>query len=446
MRIKRSYVVLIILTGLWLASLAHVVIITREPSPPVFPPQPVGWIDLTFLMGLTLLASLYSVWLGLSYLRDFRKTDSTSIGSEEKSTEAQAPINNRFQFARKKRLILLVLTVFFLVFLPTTYAYIFQQSTQSITQTIINIASDFCYYVNTLSNVDLSPDKGTHSNFNAQQHGPDSIYDTLTEGNTGGASKYEYYSTDDDNGGGGAWASYKLCQTFSSSTSFIITSVKLMLYRSGSTTTATVGIYSTTGNPAYPTGNALTSASGITLTGTASWYEITLPTYTLNAGTTYAIVISGSGGNSGNAVYWRCDTTLPAYANGMYGRSLSSGVWGTARMDNTRDNMFEVWGTSFNYQIDLEEQWNNVNYQEANEFLCVYLGSHVGSEPIKVDVWQNSEWQNLLPNLSVGWNNVTVASYLDSPSFTIRFKGNTEIADTTQDVWTIDATLLHVGS
>jgi hypothetical protein len=38
---------------------------------------------------------------------------------------------------------------------------------------------------NNTSDVDSSADRGTHSNFTAQQYGPDSIYDTLTEVDTG---------------------------------------------------------------------------------------------------------------------------------------------------------------------------------------------------------------------------------------------------------------------
>ena len=38
---------------------------------------------------------------------------------------------------------------------------------------------------NNTSDVDSSADKGTHSNFSAQQTGPNSVYDTLTEGNSG---------------------------------------------------------------------------------------------------------------------------------------------------------------------------------------------------------------------------------------------------------------------
>jgi len=42
-------------------------------------------------------------------------------------------------------------------------------------------AEEYDYVDNNTSDVDSSPDKGTHSNFTAQQFGPDNIYDTLTE-------------------------------------------------------------------------------------------------------------------------------------------------------------------------------------------------------------------------------------------------------------------------
>jgi hypothetical protein len=107
--------------------------------------------------------------------------------------------------------------------------------------------------------------------------------------------------------------------------------------------------------------------------------------------------------------------------------------------------LLHTWNNS-NFEIDLEEQWNNANYNGANDFLCIYLRSHVGSEPIRVDVWNNSAWQNLLTDLSVGWNNMTVSSYLAGSTFTIRFKGSIETGDTTQDSWNIDATILDCWS
>lgn len=41
------------------------------------------------------------------------------------------------------------------------------------------------HYIDTTSNVDSSPDKGSHSNFARQQGGHDSLFDTLTEGDYG---------------------------------------------------------------------------------------------------------------------------------------------------------------------------------------------------------------------------------------------------------------------
>jgi hypothetical protein len=65
------------------------------------------------------------------------------------------------------------------------------------------------------------------------------------------------------------------------------------------------------------------------------------------------------------------------------------------------------------------------------------------NETIRVDVWDGSSWQNVFADLSNGWNNVSVSSYLTSQTFTIRLKGGTETSDITQDYWEIDAALLH---
>ncbi|MGF3521524.1 MAG: hypothetical protein ACQXXJ_00310, partial [Candidatus Bathyarchaeia archaeon] len=73
--------------------------------------------------------------------------------------------------------------------------------------------------------------------------------------------------------------------------------------------------------------------------------------------------------------------------------------------------------TTNNYVLDLEVQWNNVNFNQTNEWLCIYGGA-MDAEPLRVDVWTGSAWQNLLPNLTAGWNNVSVAPYLTSSTFT----------------------------
>lgn|GEM_PF-1243386 len=66
------------------------------------------------------------------------------------------------------------------------------------------------------------------------------------------------------------------------------------------------------------------------------------------------------------------------------------------------------------------------------------------TENIRVDVWNGTAWQNLFTELTSGWNNISVSSYLISSTFTIRFQGSMETGDTTRDSWNIDGTLLHV--
>jgi hypothetical protein len=120
--------------------------------------------------------------------------------------------------------------------------------------------------------------------------------------------------------------------------------------------------------------------------------------------------------------------------------SLSSTYTGTI---NRLVRVCASFTKAVNYQLDLEVQWTSADYDEANEMLCIYGGT-MGSENIRVDVWTGSAWQNLFTYLSSGWNNISVSSYLNSSTFTIRFKGNNETGDNTQDSWSIDATLLHV--
>jgi hypothetical protein len=77
--------------------------------------------------------------------------------------------------------------------------------------------------------------------------------------------------------------------------------------------------------------------------------------------------------------------------------------------------------------------------------LCIYGGT-MGSENLGIDVWNGSSWQNVLVDLATGWNNVSVSSFLTSQNFTVRFKGGTEMSDTVQDSWNVDAALLSLWS
>ena len=123
-----------------------------------------------------------------------------------------------------------------------------------------------------------------------------------------------------------------------------------------------------------------------------------------------------------------------------------SAAWIKASYESERDDLLDFGSEeSLTYELDLEVQWTNVDYSEANEELCVY-GGFMNDEDIRVDVWNGSSWENLFDDLNPGWNNVTVTSYLISSTLTIRFKGATETNDSIQDSWAIGATLLHVWS
>jgi len=117
--------------------------------------------------------------------------------------------------------------------------------------------------------------------------------------------------------------------------------------------------------------------------------------------------------------------------------------WYTGQISDHNWQIIELPTEAANYELDLEVQWTDIPALLPNGELCIYGGT-MGSEDIKVDVWNGSAWKNVFTDLSTGWNNVSITSYLSGSTFTIRFKGATETGDTNQDSWEIDATLLHV--
>jgi hypothetical protein len=103
----------------------------------------------------------------------------------------------------------------------------------------------------------------------------------------------------------------------------------------------------------------------------------------------------------------------------------------------------DVLSLSSQYELNLEVQWTDVDFDEVNEWLCIYSGD-MGSEDLRLDVWNGSEWINVLTDLESGWSSVDVSSYLVSSTFIIRFRDSMKAGDTVQDSWEVDATLLHV--
>jgi hypothetical protein len=70
--------------------------------------------------------------------------------------------------------------------------------------------------------------------------------------------------------------------------------------------------------------------------------------------------------------------------------------------------------------------------------------NEASNEALGVDVWTGSSWQNIIPSLSRGWNNVSISPYLISSNLTLRFKDATTSNDAVQNQWSIDVSVLHL--
>jgi len=320
------------------------------------------------------------------------------------------------------------------------------------TRGIVVVATSFTRYTSTLmqgstylnpdfvdvdnSDVDSSADKGTHSNFAAQQSAPDSIYDTLTEQNFGTSGPSNVTLIDHESFEG-SWLPSGWTETWGSNwaresdehyngafsadfdgpgsgnleTSNLDCSDADAIYvdfyyRDGGAENGEFRIYYYDGNN---WDNMLELATGIENQWIHYQHKIT------------------------DTQYFKSNFKLRFYANMNYNNDHGYIDFVTVTK--------EVDGTS--YQLDLEEQWTNVNFTNPDQDLCI-KAAPTGGENLMVDVWNSGSWVNVatLTGLVNGWKNVSVAPYISSSTFTIRFKGASDGLDSTQDSWNIDAVLL----
>ncbi len=288
-------------------------------------------------------------------------------------------------------------------------------------------------YVDVLSNVDSSVDTGTHSNFTAQQYGPDSIYDILTEQDTGtliirpnaAGTKTDWNPVGSTNN----WECVDEVTT-DEDTTFVNTTSKNKkdFYNLQDHTTET-GSISNVRLFVRAKGNA-----GAEITPTLKTGGVEYPGQAHILTTSYAD-------------YYEDWATNPAGGNWTWSDmdALEAGFRSStaAVVEHRVTQLYLNVTYGPNYKLDLEVQWTNVDYDEPNEELCIYCGT-MGAENITVDVWNGTAWNEVFTDLSSGWNNVSVSSYLTSSNFTVRFKGGNEVGDASQDSWNIDATLLYV--
>jgi hypothetical protein len=163
-------------------------------------------------------------------------------------------------------------------------------------------------------------------------------------------------------------------------------------------------------------------------------------------------VIPASGGAPSGST-WVDQTEVASPGNGVgistaYFVQASAGAtgnrdWTLDASDENSGQQYALKPAPTDYQLDHEVQWTDAVYSLPNEELCIYGGA-IGAEDINVDAWNGTGWESVFTDLSSGWNNASITNWLTTSSFTIRFKGENETGDSSQDTWQIDVALVHV--
>jgi hypothetical protein len=367
--------------------------------------------------------------------------------------------------------------------------------------------NDSINYVDGQSNVDGQADKGTHSNFDNMKAGPDSTYDTLTEADTGSYATITYVGAGTKASGTGAvtpalptgWQANDIFLLFCETANEAVTaptgwtevanspqgtgtaggtsSTRLTVFWRRATSSETAPTIADPGDHicagilafrnVVETGNPWDVTAGDVLT-TAST-SVTIPGATTSVPGCMVVVAVATGPDTTTA---QCSGWTNTNLQNLqelvdyYTNSGNGGGFGVASGTMTNAGNYgsttATVATSFvqgrisialkpkwisNYQLDLEFQWTTADYNETNEYLCIYTGTFTGGEALKVDVWTGSSWANIISSLSANqWNNVSISSYLTNATITFRFLGGTETNDPTQSTWQIDVAIIHVWS
>lgn len=161
---------------------------------------------------------------------------------------------------------------------------------------------------------------------------------------------YERYNTGDDTTQPNIYGATWIFQGFTigatgANTTHQITSLKLLMYRTGLPGDVTVSIRAADAQ-GKPTGSDLatgtTDGNTLTTDTAGEWREIALTSYTLVAGTQYTWIFRVLDGDASNYINYRYDSSAPAYPGGAGGSSLNSGSTWTFYVP--ADGMFEEHG------------------------------------------------------------------------------------------------------
>jgi hypothetical protein len=298
------------------------------------------------------------------------------------------------------------------------------------------------YVDNNTSNMDNSTDVGSHSNFENQK-AKDSSYDTLTEDDVGGGTVWLWQ---EDTGGYGSTSSYETYQfwnswTTNSTTSGTVTKIGIYVFADpGNSPQVKLGIYDDSGGSPN---NLLGETNAATITG-AGWLDLDIVGggVSISTSTTYHVAHITDIAPFTQWRYRKTASPVSDYRTGRVWPNLFDPAGMTPSSSSYRYGAYRVgYDEPSNYRLDQEIQWTSVIDFLSTERLCIYAGI-LGDEDLRVDNWNGTGWENIATDLTPSsWNNCTVS--LTSTTFTIRFNGGNETGDTAQDQWQIDASLLR---
>jgi hypothetical protein len=301
-------------------------------------------------------------------------------------------------------------------------------------------------YANSYVSNNVSGGVGTHSNFTAMQYGPDSINDTLTEANTGGAG-YHWGIDSSSFTSRATHSEYRyMGGTSPNVDNMVVTKLHIRYYGTG---TVAIALY-TGGTLNSPTG-ATKRTEAYNVSVSTGWNTINVPAYNWSKNTVTWIGWCHGGGSvyySDN--YQDAGDFQPGQGRWSQDSPADANERSLMPINPGGGSFYDTWYAVYaeydapSYSMALDVQWTGLNYHQQNTSLWISGGTMSTNENISVDVWASS-WQNVFTKLSSGWNNVSVSSYLTSTNFTIRFRDQNP-GDMAQDSWQIDVCLLQLSN
>ncbi len=375
-----------------------------------------------------------------------------------------------------------------------------------ITESAVGSPSLVDDYIDNISDVDGSPDKGSHSDFNFQKAN-DGIYDTLTEEDAVGASGISLVDSATYSVSSSTVAVAKADFTGLANGDFVLvhyskdndlawttiatgfTKVDELLTTTGQGMTTGYFYKFMTDVSSEPStwvfGNRQNKATAVVAT---AWRGVDTGGYLDASATTTSgtddgqpdspdittsnndamIIVSYHGADPSNVADF-VGVAPSGFATNGYNSSYGGGPKNSAMTAvgylekasagletiGSWQNTGGLSGTEWHARVfSLVPASDTLNYELDLEvqFTSVNTGydntviaikvGAMGAEDLGVSIY-NSSWYPIFSDLTTGWNNYTITGEAGlTETMTLRFLGGTDFSDTTEDTWEIDAVLL----